>query len=120
MPSILTGLTDQPNQQYPITLPDGSTATMLLQFWPQQLGWFYSLTWDGQTGGAFAEGLAQLVVSPNILRQWKNVIPFGIAVATVSGLDPTDQEDFVNGNCSLFLLNPSDVGFIESIYYTGN
>ena len=119
MPSILTGLTDQPNQQYPITLPDGSTATMLLQFWPQQLGWFYELTWDGQTP-QFEEGLAQLVASPNILRQWKNVIPFGLALATKTGLDPTNQEDFVNGNATLLLLNPSDVGSVETTYFPGN
>ena len=119
MPSILTGLTDQPNQEFPITLPDGTTATLDLEFWPQQLGWYYNLTWDGQTP-AFGLNGQYLAASPNLLRQWRNVIPFGIAITTLDGQDPTNQEDFVNGNCTLLLLNASDVGMVESTYFPGD
>lgn len=119
MPSELSGLTDDPSQNYPITLPDGSLATFVFEFWPQQNGWFYTKTWNGQTP-PFQDGWEQLVVSPNVLRQWKNILPFGIACGTATGEDPTDQEDFVNGNCTLLLLNASDVVQVESDYYQGN
>lgn len=119
MCSILTGLTDQPNQQYPITLPDGSAATLTLGFWPQQNGWFYNLAWSGRTP-AFALNGQQLVVSPNLLRQWRNVLPFGLGVVTNDGLDPTDQEDFVNGNCTLFLLDTSDIATAETTLFPGS
>ena len=118
MPSILQGLTDQPNQQYPITLPDGSTVTLDLSFWPQQLGWFADVSWDGRTPPWTLSG-QQLVTSPNWLRQWRHVIPFGLSVATADALDPTSQEDFVNGNCALLLLNPSDVATVEADFFVG-
>jgi hypothetical protein len=118
MAAILTGLTDDPNQEYPITLPDGSTVTMDLQYWPQQNGWYYDLSWDGQSPPWQLNGM-QLVANPNILRQWKNVIPFGLTVGTLNGQDPTSQEDFVNGNCTMILLNASDVAMIESTYFPG-
>jgi hypothetical protein len=119
MPAILTGLTDQPNQLYPITLPDGSVVTMNLYFWEQQLGWYYDLSWSGQTPAWQLNG-QQLVTSPNILRQWKNVLPFGITVSTSDGLDPTDIEDFANGNCTLLLLDVSDIAAIEAAFYPGS
>lgn len=119
MPATLTGLTDQPNQLYPIQLSDGTTVTLTIQFWPQQNGWFYDLVWDGQNPPFEING-SQLVASPNVLRQWREIIPFGIAVATNSGQDPTDQEDFVNGNCTLVLLNPGDVASVEMTYFPGD
>lgn len=118
MPAVLTGLTDQPNQEYPINLPDGSTVTLDLSFVPQQLGWFYDLTWDGQNPPFELDGQF-LAASPNLLRQYEKILPFGLAVATTDGLDPTDQEDFVNGVCSVLLLNASDVGMIDATYYPG-
>lgn len=118
MAAILSGLTDQPNQQYPISLPDGSTATLSLQYWPQQVGWYYDLSWNGQTPPWQLIG-QELVTAPNILRQFKNIIPFGITVSTIDGLDPTDQEDFVNGTATMVLLNASDIASIESSVYPG-
>ena len=118
MPNILQGLTDSPNQQYPITLPDGSVVTMNLYFWPQQNGWFYDLTWNGKTPVWQSLG-NQLVSSPNILRQYRNNIPFGLTVSTVDGLDPTGQEDFVDGTCTILLLSVSDIAAIETTFFPG-
>jgi hypothetical protein len=118
MPNILQGLTDSPNQQYPITLVDGTVATLVLQFWPQQGGWFYDLTWNGRTPAWQSLG-NQLVSSPNILRQYRNNIPFGITVSTIDGLDPSGQEDFVDGTCTLLLLSSAEAAVIESTYFPG-
>ena len=43
----------------------------------------------------------------------------GLSVATADALDPTSQEDFVNGNCTLLLLNPSDVATVEADFFVG-
>lgn len=115
----LQGLTDQPNQQYPIVLPDGSTATLYLRFCPQQIGWFYGLGWNGQTPPFECDG-NKLVVTPNALRQLRNILPFGIAVVTPDGSDPAGQEDFVDGSCTLLLLDPTDVASIETTYFPGS
>lgn len=119
MPTILTGLTDQPAQQSPIKLPDGSTATLNLFWTPQQNAWFYNLSWDGQTPSWQLNGM-KLVAGPNVLRQYRNQIPFGITVSTSDQLDPTSQEDFVDGTCTLLLLDADDVHNIEGAFFPGN
>jgi hypothetical protein len=119
MSAFLTGLTDDAAQQYPIKLPDGSTVSMTLYYRPQQVGWWYDLSWDGQTPPWQFLG-NRLVAGPNILRQFRNQIPFGLGVSTTTGLDPAGQEDFVNGACTLMLLDASDVIDVEEGIYPGN
>lgn len=118
MSQIIQGLTDQPKQEQPIKLPDGTTATLSLTFIPQQNGWFYDLSWDGLTPSWQNNGNC-LVTGPNILRQYKNQIPFGLTVSTTDNQDPSGQEDFVNGRCTLVLLDPNDVIAIEATYFPG-
>lgn len=119
MPSLLTGLTDSANQQSLIVLPNGSTVTLNLEFWPQQVGWYMQLIWDGQVP-AFHIDTMQLLTAPNLLRQWKEVIPFGLGVTTTNGLDPTTQESLSDGTCSVYLLNSSDVAYVDSVFVPGN
>ena len=110
----ITGLTDQPKQQTTLVLADGSRVTLLIQYLAQQTAWSVDVTW----GTFIAQGLI-LVASPNWLRQFRDVIPFGISVLTAGNLDPTDQEVFVNGSASLFLLDPADVTAVEAAVYPG-
>jgi hypothetical protein len=116
MPTILTGLTDNPNQQWPITIPDGTTATLSLVYRPQQLGWFYDLSWDGNTPPWQNNG-RRLVAGPNVLRQYRNQIPFGLTVSTGNNLDPFAQTAFIDGTCTLLLLDPVDISGIESALF---
>jgi hypothetical protein len=119
MSALLQGLTDQPNQQYPIALPDGSTATMILHYRPQQNGWYYDISWDGQSPPWQLLGM-RLVAHPNLLRQYRNQITFGLAVCTSDSTDPTEQEDFVNGKCSMILLDAAEVLDIEGSFFPGD
>lgn len=120
---IVTGLTDQSPQVQPIVLPDGSTLTAVLTFRPQQGtiqgGWFADYSWDGQSPPWQLNGTC-LVTSPNVLRQYKNQLPFGLTVSTTDNQDPQDQEDFVDGYCTLVLLDADDVIAIEATYFPGH
>ena len=110
----LTGFTDQPKQQATIVLADGSRAVILMQYLAQQTAWSVDVTW-----GTFSASGLILVASPNWLRQFREVIPFGLMILTAGNLDPTDQEAFVNGSASLFLLDPADVTAVEAAVYPG-
>lgn len=50
----------------------------------------------------------RISVSPNILHQWRNQIPFGIG-CTCSGREPTQQNDFASGAANLYLLTQQEV-----------
>jgi hypothetical protein len=118
MPSIITNITDQPNQNLPIPLPDGSTVTMSLVYMPQQLGWFYNLSWDGQTPPWQLNG-CRIVVSPNILREHRNEINFGLSVVSSDNTEIMGQEDWTNGKATMLLIDETEVVSIEEVFFPG-
>jgi hypothetical protein len=123
MSQIISGLTSNTPQQQPIVLPDGTTLTMTLTFRPQQGtiqgGWFVDYAWDGQSPPWQNNGM-HLVTSPNVLRQYKNQLPFGLTVSTTDNQDPQAQTDFISGYCTLVLLDAADVIDIEQVFFPGH
>lgn len=113
--NTLQGITDQPKQTTTIVLDDGTKATLVLEYRPQQLGWFYNLTHE-----SFVLNGQRLVASPNILRSFRKLIPFGLAVLTTNGVEPLNQRDFVNGTVTLLLLDADEVDEVETAVFTGN
>lgn len=111
---LLEGLTDQPKQQTTIVLDDGTKATLLMEYRSQQLGWFYDLTW-----GDFVLNGVRLVASPNILRGYRNLIPFGISILTKGAVEPLNQSDFVDGTITAVLLDADEVDEVEAAIFEG-
>lgn len=82
-------------------------------------GWFFtSLNWNN---GQWQENGRRIVTHPNMLRQYQNILPFGMACQTVNNREPTQIEDFASGASSLYLLTAQDVidvnTFIQSLKY---
>ena len=116
--TTLTSITDDANQQMTIVLPDGTTATLTLYYRVQQKGWFYDLSWDGFSPPFQSLG-NRLVTSPNVLREYRNQLTFGLTISTADAGEPVGQEDFVNGYATAILLDASDVLNIENTYFPG-
>jgi hypothetical protein len=108
---LVTGLNDQPNQQLSLVLADGTTATLTLIFKTQQAGWFFDLTW-----GNFSAFGQRLVTSPNVLRQYSGLIPFGLLVISDNELDPVNIRSFVTVS-KLYLLEGVDLTDVETLFY---
>lgn len=117
--NILNGITDQPTQVMGIVLADGSRVTLTLYFRPQQNGWFYDIQWPGSAAviTPFTVQNRRLVAAANLLRQFLNVIPFGIACFTVDNMDPLTQGCLSDGTVTLTLLNQDDVAALEASVY---
>lgn len=107
---LITAITNDPIQTLGIILDDGSTVQMQLNYIPAQQGWFYSLTY-----GEFEANLMRIVNSPNMIRKFRNIIPFGMACTTIDGYEIINQSDFVSGRASMFVLNNTDVMEVETI-----
>lgn len=116
---IITGITSAPKQAISIPLPDGSNVSLNLTFVPQQKGWFYDIGYSTRTVNFLVEG-RRLVTSPNLLRQFQDVIPFGMAVIMNGNIEPTRQTDFSDGSITFLLLDPFDIQLIEDDIYTGS
>lgn len=104
----VTALTDDPIQTLGIILDDGSVVQMTLQYIPAQQGWFYSISY-----GSFKANLMRIVNSPNMLRRFRNIIPFGLAVTVSDGYEIVNQSDFVSGRATMYSLNQTDMAQVE-------
>ena len=107
----ITNLNDAPKQTFKFNLEGYDYVEIYLEFKPQQYSWFFNLTWG--TFKLFGERVA---VSPNLLRQFKDMIPFGIQITGDSALDPFAVDSWVTSNKFNF-LSADEVLTIESDYY---
>lgn len=101
---LIQQFTADPLQKQTLILPDGSTFTMTIYYRPLQIGWFI----DTLTYGDFTLKGVRITDSPNMLNQFRNQIPFGIACYTQGNREPTQQEDFSSLNSKLYLLSEAE------------
>ncbi len=102
---LVQQITTDSLQQQTLVLPDGSGVLLQLYFRPLQEGWFINeLTW-----GTFTLKGLRITNSPNMLHQFKNQLPFGLACFSSANREPTLQEDFVSGASKLYLLTEDEV-----------
>lgn len=101
-------------QQQTLILPDGSNAVLTMYYSSQQQAWFI----QNLTYGTFILQGVQITNEPNILYQWKNQLPFGLACFSTENREPTQQQDFFSGEATLYILSQAEVLEYET-YLTG-
>lgn len=106
----ITALTNDAKQSVNLVLDSGARVSMQINFIPNQVAWYYSLTY-----GTFNVNNMRLVNSPNMLRKFRNIIPFGIACTVLDGYEPIFQSDFTSGRATLYLLNQTDLTSTETL-----
>ena len=108
----ITGLTDKPTQTTTVILPDGTQLILSIFYIAQQLGWYFtSINWNN---GTFTENGRRIVNHGNMLRQYRNILNFGLACFTVGNREPTQIEDFNTETSNLYLLSASEVQDYET------
>lgn len=106
----ITSISDDVKQTMTFVLDDGSKVNLSLQYISANQGWFMSLVY----GTVFSVSNRRIVNSPNMLRAFRNVIPFGIACIVTDGLEPIYQTDFSSLRATLYILNSTDIAYIEN------
>lgn len=107
--NVIEGITSSYRQRMTIALPDNSSFLLYLEYVPLQRGWFFNVEYDG-----FVLNGARVVPSPNIFRQYRNQIPFGLGVVTLDNVEPTTVQAFTDGTVTLFLLTAEEVAQLET------
>lgn len=105
----IDNLSDEAMQTTKVVLPDGTELQIDLRYDPALQRWQFSVLRESFN----ATGM-NLCIHPNILRDWRNVVPFGLACASTDGVDPLYVDDFANGRVSLFVLSAEEVIEIEN------
>jgi hypothetical protein len=103
--NIVNNITTDVWQQQQIPLVDGTLVTLQLKYSQNQLGWFIPLL----TYGSFKLCGMRVVNSPNMLHQYRNEIPFGLACFSVNDREPGLVTDFINDFSNLYILTAADV-----------
>jgi len=106
----IQSITSAPQQEFVLAVPDSSeTAQLTLTYCSNTQSWQMGLTY----GETVITG-RRVCSSPNLLRAWKNVFPFGLACYALDGSDPYYLEDFQNGRCGLLILSAAEVANLEA------
>jgi hypothetical protein len=111
---LINSITDDPMQQFVLDGIPGVSVGILLRYMPRIQIWNMDVAWNNFT----ADGVP-LLCGPNILRQWRNIIPFGIAITNNYFLDPYSLTDFSGGNSQFYLLDSTDVAAVEATFFDG-
>lgn len=107
----ITTLNNFYKQIFRVSIDGYSAVEISLEFKPQQFAWFVSLTW-----GTFSLNNERVAISPNLLRQFKNIIPFGIMISnTTAVIDPFSKDSWLEG-WEMYILSEDELVEVEAIY----
>jgi len=110
---LITKLTDESKQNFKMVALDGNLIDFYFYYSSTQECWNVDVAWND-----FILRGSQLCNSPNLLRNYKNIIPFGLLCNSLDRFDPAYINDFISGRVSVFLLSQVEVEAIEAGYYS--
>lgn len=102
--NLIPNITSSPNQTKTVVLASGLSFKFTMKYIPQQFGWFIT----NITYQTFVLNTMRIGISPNMLFQYKNIIPFGIACFSTVGREPSQLQDFASGAANLYLLTADE------------
>lgn len=112
---LIQQITSDPYQKQTLILSDGSSLSITMLFIPMQLGWFITeLSYKDFS----LKGL-RISVMPNMLHQFRNQLPFGLACISSQKREPTQQDDFFTGTMKLYILSADEVAEYEDFLTDG-
>ncbi len=112
---LIQQVTNSSLQGQTLVLPDGSSLGLVTYFRPMQFGWFI----QNLTYANFILNEVRITNSPNMLHQFKNQIPFGLACFSTQNREPTQQNDFLSGASVLYILTADEVATYAELLQNG-
>lgn len=101
----IDNISESPRQRQSLVLDDGTQVILAIYFVPMQYGWYITrLIYKDFTLNGF-----RIINSPNMLHQFRNQIPFGLACFSAGNREPSLQQDFSSGASKLYILTAAEV-----------
>ena len=110
---LVNKLSYDSNQKIVLTGNAGQRITMNLRYLPTQSMWVADFILND-----FEIKNISVVNAINLLRNYNNIIPFGVMVVTTDGQDPRSINDFASEYAKLYLLSRDEVIGIEETLFT--
>ena len=106
----ITTIGAQPRQTFSIPLEGYDAIGVTMEFKPEQYCWFISIVW-----GNWGASNERVIASPNMLRQFVDILPFGFLISGPGSLDPFSVDAWQNG-WKFYLLDTTDIAEVEALY----
>lgn len=108
----ITELTSHPKQRMQLVLENNETADFYIYYKARMNAWFFDLDYKD-----LSIKCMRACLHPNILRQFRRNIPFGIAFAADNKVEPWQITSFSSGECGMYVLTSEEVQTIEEEVY---
>lgn len=105
----IDNISNNANQVITFVIDDGSTVVLNLIYHPAVERWVANIIHESLTVFSI-----NICLHPNMLRDWKNIIDFGLMCTTIDGIDPLYIDDFSNGRATLYILDKDDINTVEN------
>jgi hypothetical protein len=112
---FLNKITAKAHQRFFLKGNPNQNITMTLRYMPTQEAWFMDVQYE-----SFSLYGLRVTYSPNLLRKYRNKLPFGFYCGTNDGQDPFFIDDFSTDRARLYLLSPDDVALMERAFFNGD
>lgn len=91
-----------------LVLENNETVDFHLFYKPRMQSWYYDFSYKDLTCNG-----SKVVLSPNSIRQFRKILPFGISFSADSFVEPFSQNDFSSGRVVMGVLNKDEVAQVE-------
>lgn len=108
----ITSIKANANQRMQLVLENNETVDFHLYFYSRMQAWYFDFSYKDLT----CNGL-KVVLTPNALRQFRKIIPFGFMFTSDSQAQPFQIDDFTSGRLVFNLLNSAEVQQVEQEIY---
>jgi hypothetical protein len=109
MAQLISNLGDEADQLSKVVLADGSVVAFEFIYLPAIERWSFNFSHPDLTVNSLI-----LCAGPNVLRDYRNIIPFGLSVLSTDGADPVYIEDFTSGRITVYVLDADEVANVET------
>lgn len=114
----ITEISNDARQSLTPQLSDNDNFVLNLNYSEQNLGWYFDIIY----GDKLNLVNRRITISPNLLRAYKNNIPFGLACLPINAdlsfaKEPFFIDDFTSNRAALYILTFEELeSFEESIF----
>lgn len=108
----ITSITSSANQRMQLVLENNETVDFHIYYSARMQSWYYDFSYKNLTCNG-----SKVVLTPNSLRQFRKIIPFGIMFSAESFVEPFQQNDFATGRVVMSVLSADEVIQVERETY---
>lgn len=112
--TVLDGIRATGKQKLKTAASNGDLIEITLYFLPASQNWKMDVVYNDFELYGF-----RVCNLPNLLCQFSNVIPFGMACTVSDGGEPFLINDFSGGRCELIILDSDEVEAVETACMEG-